>query len=175
MRRPRVRVFTLTDISGSGELCWLEVSVRSLPSPLLRAAAITAVLALPATILGACDNDESGSSSGGGGGNCAASPTLPAVETLFTTRCAGSSCHRGGPSGVFPPLAAGEPSAWLGLKSHEDASKQLVVPGKPEQSWIYMKVSGAQGPQGGALMPLGVAAPIPEIVAIKEWILAGAP
>src|SRR5689334_11048964 len=165
--------FALTDISGSGELCRLEVSVRSLPSPLLRAAAITAVLALPATIFGACNNDDSSNGSSSGGGECAEAPTLPAVETLFTTRCAGSSCHSGGPSGVFPPLAAGEPSAWLGLASKSDPSKKLVVPGHPEQSWLYMKVSGMQGPQGGALMPLGASAPIPEAAAIEDRIAAG--
>ncbi|MFO0591654.1 MAG: DUF1588 domain-containing protein [Polyangiaceae bacterium] len=61
------------------------------------------------------------------------------------------------------------------LKSQEDPSKQLVVPGHPEQSWLYLKVSGAQGPSGGALMPLGVASPIPEADVIRDWIAAGAP
>jgi hypothetical protein len=137
------------------------------------------MLGLPAATFGACDGNGSPSQSGGGGsgggGGCAASPTLPAVEALFGMRCAGSSCHGAGPGGVFPPLAAGEPSAWLGLASHADPSKQLVVPGDPEQSWLYMKVSGMQGPEGGALMPLGAAAPIPEAAAIHDWIAAGAP
>ncbi|MFT3771810.1 MAG: DUF1588 domain-containing protein [Minicystis sp.] len=152
--------------------------MRLLSSPLLRVFAITATLGVPAAIFGACHHATSTDDPDGGdpdGGACASSPTLPAVEALFTSRCAGLSCHGGGPSGVFPPLAAGEPSAWLGLASKEDASKQLVVPGHPEQSFLYMKVSGMQGPKGGALMPLGAASPIPEADAIRDWIAAGAP
>lgn len=147
--------------------------MRLLSSPLLRVVVITAVLGLPAATFSACEQDESSKETDPGG--CAESPTLPAVETLFSTRCAGSSCHGAGAGGVFPPLAAGPPSAWLELASREDPSKQLVVPGHPEQSWLYMKVSGTQGPQGGALMPLGVAEPIPEAAAIHDWIAAGAP
>jgi hypothetical protein len=109
------------------------------------------------------------------GGACSASPTLPPVVALFTSRCAGSSCHSAGPGGMFPPLAEGEPSAWLGLASHENPAQKLVVPGHPEQSYLYAKVSGTQGPSGGALMPLGAAMPIPEAQAIHDWIAAGAP
>ncbi|APR85377.1 Cellulose-binding domain protein [Minicystis rosea] len=142
-----------------------------LSSPLLRALGIAATLGAPAVIFGACSHDTDDP----GDGSCASAPTLVAVETLFASRCAGSSCHGGGSGSVFPPLAGGAPSAWLGLASHEDPSKQLVVPGHPEQSFLYMKVSGTQGPKGGALMPLGAAAPIPEAAAIHDWIAAGAP
>jgi len=146
--------------------------VRSLSSPLRPFVGITALLALSAATFSACQDNPG---PGGSGGQCAASPTLPAVEAVFQSRCAGSSCHSAGPGGVFPPLAAGEPSAWVGLPSHEDPNKKLVVPGHPEQSWLYMKVMGTQGPKGGALMPLGAASPIPEAAAIEDWIAAGAP
>lgn len=107
---------------------------------------------------------------------CGASPTLPAVQAVLSSRCAGSSCHSAGPSAVFPPLAEGEPSDWLGLESHEQPGKKLVVPGHPEQSWIYLKVSGTQGASGGALMPLGASTPSQDVVtAIHDWIAAGAP
>jgi hypothetical protein len=52
---------------------------------------------------------------------------------------------------------------------------KLVAPGDPEKSWLYLKVNGMQGPGGGALMPLGAAAPIAEAATIRDWIAAGAP
>jgi hypothetical protein len=111
-----------------------------------------------------------------GSSTCATSPTLPEVQALFTSTCAGSSCHGSGPSAVFPPLAESQPSAWLGLQSYEQPTRKLVVPGHPEQSYLYMKVSGTQGASGGALMPLGSATPRTEVVtAIHDWIAAGAP
>jgi hypothetical protein len=97
------------------------------------------------------------------------------MEALLASRCAGSSCHSSGPGGIFPPLAEGEPSAWLALASHEMPGEKLVVPGHPEKSWLYKKVSGMQGAAGGALMPLGASTPIPEAAAIHDWIAAGAP
>jgi hypothetical protein len=77
---------------------------------------------------------------------------------------------------VFPPLAEGDPSAWVGLESHEQPGKKLIVPGHPEQSYVYMKVSGTQGPYGGALMPLGSGMPNEQVqTTIHDWIAAGAP
>jgi hypothetical protein len=38
-----------------------------------------------------------------------------------------------------------------------------------------MKMSGEQGPDGGALMPLATGAPIPDASVIWDWIAAGAP
>ncbi len=137
---------------------------------------LIAGLSLPAATIGACHHG-GGSESGPDGGEsaCTASPTLPPVQALLTSRCAGSSCHSAGPGGMFPPLAEGEPSAWLALASHEMPGMQLVVPGHPEQSYLYLKVSGTQGPSGGALMPLGASTPIPEVADIHDWIAAGAP
>ena len=143
--------------------------MRLLSDQALRALFLAAV-ALPAVTLGACHHGGASNE-----GACAATPTLPPVQALLTTRCAGSSCHSSGPGGIFPPLAEGEPSAWVGLASHEMPGQQLVVPGHPEQSYLYKKVSGTQGPGGGALMPLGASMPIAEAAAIHDWIAAGAP
>lgn len=137
-----------------------------------RALALGAVAVATGGLGGACYTDDGSQARAG---SCAATPTLPPVQALLGSRCAGSSCHSSGPGGIFPPLADSEPSTWVGLASHEVSGQPLVVPGHPEQSYLYMKVSGTQGPSGGALMPLGASTPIAEAAAIHDWIAAGAP
>lgn len=146
-----------------------------------------AVLGAAGLFLVHCHNDDQGSATGGpdrevgtgggggsGGGSCA-DPTFAPVVRLFATTCAGTSCHSNGPGGQFPPLVDEPASAWIDEKSHASPNASLVVPGHPEQSFLYLKLTGAQGPSGGALMPLGAAMPIAQADLVRAWIAAGAP
>ena len=120
--------------------------------------------------LSACqsgDADQPGPGNPDGG--CAMSP----VMTVFSTRCSNSGCHATG--GRYPELTPAGIAAWMGGNSRMMPNERLVVPGSPETSWLYRKVSGTQGDGGGALMPLGAAMPIDEVSVIRDWIAGGAP
>lgn len=125
----------------------------------------------------ACSSDNKGtptgsSGSGGGGGNggnCATEPVL----AVFASRCSNGGCHVTG--GQYPELTASGLSNWMGKNSKALPNEPLVVPGNPDGSWLYRKVNGTQGANGGPLMPLGAAMPISEAQVIHDWIADGAP
>lgn len=121
--------------------------------------------------LAACQSESTDQPPDGGTpDNCA----MGTVMTVFTTRCAnGGGCHVAG--GQYPDLTASGLMGWLGQNSRRMPNERLVVPGNPEASWLYRKVSGMQGTSGGSLMPLGAAMPIAEASVIRDWIAAGAP
>jgi hypothetical protein len=141
---------------------------------------------LAAFVAGACgspsdeaprgrDDSGTGGSEAGSGTGCGSMSTYDAVETLFASTCAGSTCHSSGPGGQFPPLADTPAKSWMGHASTKKPGIRLVVPGQPAQSFLYMKLSGTQGAGGGALMPLGAASPTSAATTVRAWIEAGAP
>lgn len=99
--------------------------------------------------------------------------SLTPVLSLFATRCTSSGCH--GPGGQYPELTAAALPMWINEQSRVMPSLRLVTPHDPNASWIHRKVSGSQGANGGALMPLGAGMPISEAAAIDAWIMDGAP
>lgn len=110
-----------------------------------------------------------GTAGSGGMGSCENTPVL----TVFANRCSNGGCHVAG--GQYPELTATGLSNWMGKNSKTKPSEPLVVPGDPDASWLYRKVSGMQGADGGPLMPLGAAMPIAEAKVIHDWIADGAP
>jgi hypothetical protein len=55
------------------------------------------------------------------------------------------------------------------------AGKRRVVPGKPEESFLYQKVTGQLGPEEGDPMPqTGAILPPGQVELIRQWILNGA-
>src|SRR5690349_21519982 len=71
----------------------------------------------------------------------------PAVM-IFATSCAASgACHVEG--GQYPDLSRGALADLAGAPSRGMPGETLVVPGDPERSWLYRKVSAMQGPSGG--------------------------
>jgi mono/diheme cytochrome c family protein len=83
------------------------------------------------------------------------------IEPIFTSEC--GSCH-GGQGGLW-------------LLSYEQvmlggSSGPVIVPGKPDQSQLYLRITGKATPA----MPLNSPAlSQPEITAIQGWIAEGAP
>lgn len=109
------------------------------------------------------------------------------VRPLFDKHCVG--CHMGtGPQGNL--LLGGQVSSAMIVQNLVDAPSlfggqfKRVVPGNPDQSWLYLKVSGTAASAGctGAMCNAGVMPPTGEVTltpaeleVIRKWIADGAP
>jgi hypothetical protein len=105
----------------------------------------------------------------------APSPSLGAqVQHIFATRC--TTCH-GGPAPLGGlALDQGRARAQLvGVASIECSSAPRVVPGKPDASYLMMKLTGSGACFVGAQMPMGASIPPAEVDVVRKWIAAGAP
>jgi hypothetical protein len=108
---------------------------------------------------------------------CGPPATLTRVQQeVFTPSCNFSSCHLGaGNNGLnleapvhdkIVNKAAVGPGASSGLK--------LVVPGKPEESYLYQKLT-QEVPAAGVRMPnTGDALDVASLQLVKDWIAGGA-
>jgi hypothetical protein len=120
-----------------------------------------------------------GPGDGGGGPELDAGPgegcdDVTPAAMIFATSCATSgACHVTG--GQYPDLTRDALAMLAGAPSMGMPGETLIVPGEPEQSWLYRKVSGMQGATGGLLMPIGSAEPIDGMPVLEAWIRAGAP
>jgi mono/diheme cytochrome c family protein len=89
------------------------------------------------------------------------------VQKIFSKRCV--RCHTGAapPRGLL--LTREKAGAVIGAASAERPDLLLVDPGKPEASYLLMKVHGAEGIQGKQ-MPLGETLPADELKALEAWV-----
>jgi hypothetical protein len=115
-------------------------------------------------------------------------PPLPAIEPrmsvieaqILERTCVGSQCHSAGQSDDALELTGGRAYAELVNKPAFNAAARaegriLVVPGKPDESFLVMKLKGPLDPRYGALMPRGTqGVKQNEYDAIVEWIRRGA-
>ncbi len=131
---------------------------------------------------GASDAGPDGTTGDAGrdGGDSAFAP----VQLVFQTFCVW--CHDpahpfagDNPTFVEMPLVSGQSyDALVGVPAHETCGGTRVVPGDPEHSYLYRKITddapcdGARMPRAGAViaMPLGSA----QIATIHDWIANGA-
>lgn len=95
---------------------------------------------------------------------------------ILKTRCA--TCHlTGTEAGRLSLHPAGAYKSLVNVQSIEAASLKRVQPGKPDASYLLMKLEGTHITNGGkgARMPFG-APPLPpeQIALFKAWIKAGA-
>ena len=100
------------------------------------------------------------------------------VDTLFHTTCAGvggeSFCHGVGAAQLHLVLAI-DGGDVIGVRSIERPELFRVAPGDPLQSYLYLKVLGDGGIDGGR-MPKNAGFYDPRLPPlIYEWIEAGAP
>ena len=121
------------------------------------------------------DNDGDGEDNGNGDDNGGGEPAVTLAQLtadIFTPNCA--NCHAGGsPSGGLNLSAAVIAANTIDVDSVRDPNIKRVVPGDPDASLLYLKVSGSSA---GGQMPLGGAAlSADEIAMIRDWIAAGAP
>jgi hypothetical protein len=135
-----------------------------------------ALLGLCVGCAGSLDPSEfEGSDSGTDSGNPDSGVGCDAPGTIFTPVC--GSCHHAPPNqlGQLDLTSPGLLSRLVNVSSAGCGTGEiLVVPGKPSQSYLYLKVSSA-APACGAQMPLGSSLPTAQIQCISTWItsLAG--
>jgi hypothetical protein len=115
-------------------------------------------------------------------------PQLPAIEPklsviqvqIFERGCNYSQCHGAGPSEEALELAAGKAYEELINKVAQNAAarsegRKLVVPGKPEESFLVTKLRLPLDEKYGVVMPRGTGGVKQnEYNAIVEWIRRGA-
>jgi hypothetical protein len=108
-------------------------------------------------------------------GGEAGAPSFDLIQQVFTPNCV--SCHT---TTSDLDLSAGR--AWANLVLHaapptEACGGTLVIPGKPDGSYLYQKLSQDK-PCFGLQMPRGDfgSDPLPEclVTLVRDWIAAGA-
>jgi hypothetical protein len=91
-------------------------------------------------------------------------------QNVITPNCALSGCHA---NTQFPNMSAGQ--AYANLVNGAASEGVQIAPGDPEASYLYRKITGADG-IFEARMPRG-RAPLSDdlILAVRQWIERGAP
>jgi hypothetical protein len=108
-------------------------------------------------------------------------PTYEAIEAkVFLASCATSSCHSSTGRAGGLDLSKDGWEALVGVEPKNAAAKaaglKLVVPGKPEQSFLYVKVSqqGLAAGMGQRMPNVGDPLGADAVWAIETWIRNGA-
>ncbi|MBI5216517.1 MAG: hypothetical protein HY960_12270 [Ignavibacteriae bacterium] len=105
-------------------------------------------------------------------------PKLSSIQTeIFDKSCGTSSCH-GGSAGGLNLQNGNSYSQLVNVQSNNDGahtpSFRRVLPGKPDSSFLIIKLTNPNSSQGN-LMPQGSSALSQEkINAIRQWITNGA-
>jgi hypothetical protein len=94
------------------------------------------------------------------------------VQPIFSASCAISDCH----SGEFPAadmnLSAGQSHAALvNVPALQRPDLERVLAGEPDSSYLYHRLTAAQG---ATVMPPGSPLPAGQIATIRQWIEEGA-
>lgn len=97
-------------------------------------------------------------------------------DTIFTPHCAIGTCHDSGSAAQNLDLSAGASySQLVNVPSVDAAGVFRVDPGKPDDSFLVIKVQGPPPPGEGSQMPLaGPLLNTDQIQLIRNWILEGA-
>ena len=140
----------------------------------MRKGLLSAVIALA---LAACSGGgEAGGEGASGAEPVAASVYQTEIAPLLANACA--TCHLTGTEAgnlIMVPGRAIE--SLVNVASVENGDLMRVVPGKPDESYLIMKLEGTHIAAGGAgaIMPFG-APPLPaeEIAKVRRWIAEGA-
>jgi hypothetical protein len=86
--------------------------------------------------------------------------------------CTGNECHNMGAGGLL--ILVGNETEFLFQPSSERPALWRVRPGDPQNSYLYLKVLGDGGIDGGR-MPLGGPYNPNDVQLFYDWILDGAP
>jgi len=124
-------------------------------------------------------------SSTGAGGACATTPTFAEVLAKPLSNCSGFEppCHNHNAAmlNIDPTMAGPTWSHLVNVPTYTAGAGVRVVPGDPEHSFLYRKLTDQLGPNDGLPMPhSGLATgwnelPADEIEMVRCWILEGAP
>jgi Stigma-specific protein, Stig1/Planctomycete cytochrome C len=134
--------------------------------------AILALLTLVFLSLACSSRDAANepSNSGGGASKGACSAEAKSIQQhVFTASCAGTGCHGAEAPAAGLDLVSQDPARLAGTSSALCAGWSLVVPGSPEKSFLYDKLT-ASTPACGELMPLGAHLSAEETQCVADWI-----
>ncbi len=97
------------------------------------------------------------------------------IQPILDENCV--ACHQSGSAEQGLMLEAKMAYRHIVGVASKESKSALVVPGKPDQSYLLAKLTGAQIKLGGrgARMPLGDPLPPAKIALVRAWIAAGAP
>ncbi len=107
---------------------------------------------------------------GGSDPNCDA--TLESIRSsIFVQSCGSPLCHGGDDPAGQLNLVDGDIDVRLaGVNAGTCDGWQLVVPGKPEESLLWLKLY-SDSPPCGDPMPLGTFLPATQLACVRDWIL----
>jgi hypothetical protein len=180
-----------TFVNGRGGALWQGFRVSAIRSSLLRVAPVVcgaiALLGAAAACVDAAMNSEHPSTDDGdasteaGCGPLGCQPDL--VDASIGVRastllggCAGgpeASCHGGGGQvGLHLPDS---PPNLVNVPSTEVPTVMRVLPGDPEHSYLYWKITGDSRIDGGRMPLLAPPLASGDIEVLRSWIEAGAP
>lgn len=157
------------------------------PACALRVASLMALLGACATKApsshehGSVATGAAGSAAGGHAGH---GVTLGCLTAFVPAKCATSGCHDDQSRAYGMDLSTGESiyAAWVNRNGLDNCKNQLVprvVPGEPDASFVYRKITSQLSCVGdiSQAMPPPPAAPLSaaEVQVVRAWIAAGAP
>ena len=99
--------------------------------------------------------------------------TLAQVSEVFAVSCALSGCHSGGEPKAGLSLEGDFAARIVGVASGQRPDLKLVDPGNPDDSYLLIKVRGADEIVSQQ-MPPGQVLPAEQVEIIRAWIASGA-
>ncbi|APR77285.1 Hypothetical protein A7982_02632 [Minicystis rosea] len=121
-----------------------------------------------------------GSASDGGGGSGGAASNGPAFAEIYAKvftagSCTSDYCHAGSSLNLVDQEKAR--ATLVGIASQGEGCDEMarVVPGDPEHSLLYLKVSMTTPPCGARMPIAGAHLDAAQIALLRAWIEAGAP
>lgn len=137
--------------------------------------ALLLLLTLPTGLLGfmtGCPGVESETSGGRGGASC--KPDLASIQAaIFVPSCASAGCHAATDPAASLDLASADVGSRLIEAPSATCARTLVVPGNPELSFLYEKMT-VNAPSCGERMPAGATLTAEQAECVRAWI-AGLP
>jgi hypothetical protein len=121
---------------------------------------------------------DGGATTGGGifgGKGDASADSIGAKANDVLSGCAGgpeSACHSSNAGNMHLPDV---PPNLVNVPSYEEPTLVRVMPGNPEQSYLYMKVVNDPRIMGARMPSNGPALASADVETLRSWIEAGAP
>ena len=113
--------------------------------------------------------------------SCGGPASLTTVQAkVFTPSCAFGTCHNPPQGAGDLVLNTGTHSKIVNVPSPQVPTMKRVVPGKPEESFLYLKLTKTTddlrqyGPDAGESMPPGEPLEAERLELVREWIANGA-
>ncbi len=108
-----------------------------------------------------------------GGAAAVATDWATVHDEVLTPSCGFSSCHGGGAGGLTLDGSEADHGRLVGAAAIGVADATLVVPGAPDQSYLWVKMSG-EGDRAGDVMPPGGSLDADALAQVRGWIAEGA-